>query len=235
MVNALSLDKDIAREVAVEPKQTGNIFQNISEAFSNAVKKGVDSLSFPEQLGESVKKGLEKIDLKEIGSAAAESALKKGMSKLGMKSTTFNGLKGVAEAIKEGDLKKGLESGLNAAISLLKVPQAAKTMIKGGKDLILNQFFEDELKTVMKKQKNTISRIDKKCKQMEEAFQTSDTKTLDRVAKTLKSDLEKVMPIRDVIHKGEAVLNQYQLYKTKGNQSLTATEKELCQTLSASA
>ena len=33
-------------------------------------------------------------------------------------------------------------------------------------------------------------------------------KTLDRVAKTLKTDLEKVMPIQDVITKGNSILNK---------------------------
>ena len=153
---------------------------------------------------------------------------------MGMKTSTFNSLKSILEAVKEGDLKKGLTAGFNVVISLLKVPTTAKTILKNGKDLVINQVFDDELQTVMTKQKNTISRIDKKCIQMEEAFQKNDVKTLDRVAKTLKTDLEKVMPIQNVIAKGQNILNQYELYKNKGNQQLTNEKKELCLKLSAS-
>lgn len=230
MTNTLTLDINKQRDITLDNQST-NILTNISDAFQNAVKKGAEKINFPENLGEKVKEGLEKIDLKEIGSFAAESALKMGMKNLGMKSSTFTSVKNIFDAVKEGDLKKGLASGLNIAIGLLKVPTTAKTLLKNGKNLILDQVFEDELKKVMTKQKNTISRIDKKCLQMEDAFKTNDTKTLDKVARTLKTDLEKVMPIQDVINKGTQVLNKYQLYKSKGSLELTQDELELCKKL----
>lgn len=230
MSEVLSLDLNKEKEISLG-EQAGNILSNISNAFSNAVKKGTELIDFPDNLGESVKQGLEKIDLKEIGASAVESALKSGMKSLGMKASTFNSLKNIFDAVKEGDLKKGLASGLNVVISSLKVPTTAKTLLKNGKNLILDQVFDDELKTLMTKQKNTISRINKKCVQMEDAFKIDDKKTLDRVAKTLKTDLEKVMPIKDVIDKGNSILNRYQLYKSKGTTAITETEKELCEIL----
>ena len=227
MTNELSLKLNQEKDIELS-SQANNIITNISEAFSNAVKKGAEKLELPYGFGEKVKEGLEKIDLKEIGGSVAETALKAGMKSLGMKTSTFNSLKSIFEAIKEGDLKKGLNSGFNVAISLLKLPTTVKTAIKSGKDVVLEQVFDDELKAIMKKEQNTISRIDKKCLQMEEAFKTDDVKTLDKVAKTLKKDLDKVMPIQNVIEKGQGILNQYELYKNKENKQLTADEKELC-------
>lgn len=227
MTNELSLKLNQEKDIELS-SQANNIITNISEAFSNAVKKGAEKLELPDGFGEKVKEGLEKIDLKEIGGSVAETALKAGMKSLGMKTSTFNSLKSIFEAIKEGDLKKGLNSGFNVAISLLKLPTTVKTAIKSGKDVVLEQVFDDELKAIMKKEQNTISRIDKKCLQMEEAFKTDDVKTLDKVAKTLKKDLDKVMPIQNVIEKGQGILNQYELYKNKENKQLTADEKELC-------
>lgn len=230
MVNTLSIELNKEKDNLLN-ENSGNILNNISEAFSNAVKKGSELINLPDDIGEKVKDGLEKIDLKEIGSSAVESALKAGMKNLGMKSSTFNSLKNIFDAVKEGDLKKGLASGLNVAINALKIPVSAKTILKNGKNLILDQVFEDELKKVMTKQKNTISRIDKKCTQMEEAFKSNDIKTLDKVARTLKTDLEKVMPIQDVISKGQAIINKYQLYKSKGAIELNQIEKDLCEKL----
>ena len=230
MVGNLELSLNNVRELSLD-NQSKNIITNIGDAFSNAIKKGSEKLSFPDELGEKVKTGLEKIDLGEIGEKAAESALKLGLSKLGIKTTTFNSVKEIFEAIKEGDLKKGLSAGFNTVISLLNIPQTAKTIMKEGKDLILDQTLSDELKTIMKKQQNTISRIDKKCMQMEEAFKTNDVKTLDRVYKTLKSDVQKVMPIKDTIEKGNSMLNRYELYKSKNGKQLNNDELELCQKL----
>ncbi len=230
MVGNLELSLNNVRELSLD-NQSKNIITNIGDAFSNAIKKGSEKLSFPDELGEKVKTGLEKIDLGEIGEKAAESALKLGLSKLGIKTTTFNSVKEIFEAIKEGDLKKGLSAGFNTVISLLNIPQTAKTIMKEGKDFILDQTLSDELKTIMKKQQNTISRIDKKCMQMEEAFKTNDVKTLDRVYKTLKSDVQKVMPIKDTIEKGNSMLNRYELYKSKNGKQLSNDELELCQKL----
>lgn len=232
MNNTLALNLNEEKEIVLE-KQSKNILENISDAFSNAVKKGTELIKLPDNWGEEVKSGLEKIDIKEIGESVVETALKTGMKSLGMKTSTFNSLKNVVDAVREGDLKQGLDSGINAVVGMLKIPTSIKTLIKNGKDVILDQVFEDELKTVMTKQKNTISRINKKCTQMEEAFQNNDTKTLDRISKTLKTDLEKVMPIKDVIKRGENVLNQYQLYKNKGNKELTQDEVEVCKILTA--
>ena len=209
-----------------------NIINSVSDAFSKAFKKGTEKISFPDDIGEKVKEGIEKIDLKEIGSTMAVDALKIGLKKLGIKTSTFNNVKDVFEAVKEGDLKKGLSSGINVAISALKIPQSAKNMIKEGKNLIIEKTFEDELKNVMKKQQNTISRIDKKVIQMEEAFQKNDIKTLDKVYKSLKTDMDKVVPIKDVIERGNSMLNKYELFKNKGNVELSTDELELCDKLS---
>ena len=198
MAKALGLSLNDAKELTLD-KQAQNIITNIGEAFSNAVKKGSEKLSLPDDLGNAVKEGFEKIDLGEIGGKAAETALKVGLNKLGIKSNTFTSVKQIFEAVKEGDLKKGLSSGLNVAINLLKVPTVAKTILKEGKELILNQTLDDELKNLMKKQQNTVTRINNKCNQMEEAFKNNDTKTLSKVYKSLKKDVEAVMPIKDVI------------------------------------
>jgi len=178
-----------------------------------------------------LKSGFNKIDLKEIGNNAATEALKTGMNNLGMKRSTFNDLKSIFDAVKEGNLKRGLDSGLDIAIGMLPVSKNIKNIIKSSKDLILDKSFDDELKTIMKKQQNTISRIDKKCNQMEEAFSNRDSKSLDKIYKTLKSDIEKVMPIKNVIDNGNRMINKYELYKSKGSFDFTNEELELCNKL----
>ena len=230
MAESLNLSLNDVKELQLGD-QAKNILTNIGNAFSNAMQKGAEKLSFPEGMKEQVKLGLEKIDLKEIGGKAAEGALKAGMQKLGIKSGMFSNLKGIFEAVKEGDLKKGLSSGFNTAIDLVKLPKVAKTILKEGKNLILDRTMGDEFKRIMKSQQNTISRINKKCNQMEEAFKNNDTKTLDKIAKTLKTDVEKVMPIQNVINRGNEMLNKYELFKNKSGAQITSEELELIKKL----
>jgi len=230
MAESLSLSLNDVKELQLGT-QAKNIIANIGDAFSNAMQKGTEKLSFPEGMKEQVKLGLEKIDLKEIGGKAAEGALKAGMQKLGIKSGMFSSLKGIVEAVKEGDLKKGLSSGFNAAIELIKLPKVAKTILKEGKNLILDQTMGDEFKRLMKSQQNTISRINKKCNQMEEAFKNNDTKALEKISKSLKTDVEKVMPIQRVINRGTEMLNRYELFKNKNGMEMTKDEIELIKKL----
>jgi hypothetical protein len=230
MAGSLSLSLNDVKDLSLD-NQAKNIITNIGDAFSKAVQKGAEKISMPDNLSTAVKEGLKKINLQDIGGKAAESALKEGLKKLGITSTTFSSVKGVIEAVKEGDLKKGISNGINIAINALKVPNAAKTLLKDGKNLIVDKLFEDELKTLMKKQQNTISRIDKRCKEMEEAFKTNDVKTLDKLAKSLKTDVKNVMPIQDVIKRGSDMINRYDLYKSKNGQELTSAELELCKKL----
>ena len=63
MSEALTLDLNKEKEISLG-EQSGNILNNISNAFSNEVKKGTELIDFQDNLGESVKQGLEKIDIK---------------------------------------------------------------------------------------------------------------------------------------------------------------------------
>lgn len=230
MANTLSLSLNDFKDINLT-EQAKNITQGIGSAFQEAMKKATSKLDFPDDMGQAVKDGLEKIDIKSIGGKAGEAALREGLKSLGLKTSSFSGLKGILEAVKEGDLKKGLSSGVDTIVSFLKVPKVAKTIIKQSKDFIIDKAFGDELKTLMKKQQNTISRINKKCIEMEDAFNKNDTKTMDRVYKTLKSDVSKVMPIQDVINRGTAMLNKYELFKNKNGQAISEEELELLKKL----
>ena len=212
-------------------EESNNIFKNVSEAFSNAMKKCEGLLQIPDEYKDVVKDSLDKIDLKELANSATEGALRSGMKSLGMKVSTFDNIKDLFDAIKEGDLKKGLSEGIDLAVATFKIPTALKNTIKSGKTLILDKAFEDELKVVMEKQKNTISRINKKCDQIERAIEENDIKTIEKVSKTLKTDLTKVMPIETVIKRGKEMLNQCELYKNKDIKILSQEEKELCKNL----
>ena len=143
MEKTLELNLNSEKEIVLE-KQSKNILENISDAFSNAIKKGTELINLPDNWSEDVKAGFEKIDLKEIGESVVETALKAGMKSLGMKTSTFNSLKSIFDAVKEGDLKKGLDSGFNIAVGMLKIPTNVKTLLKNSKDVVLDQVFDDE-------------------------------------------------------------------------------------------
>lgn len=231
MVNTIALELEKTRTLDIT-EGAKNIYSNISEAFSNAVDKGIEILPIPRQYETAVKEGVKKFDFKTFAGKAVEATLKTAMKAMGMKASTFDSLKEIGEAIKNSDLKKGLSSVLDIGINSIKgVPTDIKKFIKSSKDLILGETFDHELTKVMTRQKNTIARLDKKCNSFEEAIKKSDIKTMDKLAKNIRTDLEKVMPIEKVIQKAQNILNQYELIKNKEGVALTEQELELCSKL----
>lgn len=230
MEKVLNLELEKSNDIVLT-NESKNIFEDVSSAFSNAINKITDFVQIPEKYKQTVKEQFENFNIKEVAGAATETALRTGMKSLGMKVSTFDNIKDLFDAIKEGDLKSGLSEGIDIALSAIKIPNTVKNVIKSGKTLILEKAFEDELKKVMEKQKNTISRIDKKCNQLEIALKENDEKTIKRVSKTLKTDLEKVMPIEKTIMRGKSVLNECELFKNKDDKMITEVEKELCKKL----
>lgn len=228
MENVLNLELEKNNEIILT-KESKNIFDNVANAFSNAFDKLGDVVKIPDNYKEKVAEQFKNFDVKEIASAATETALRTGMKSLGMKVSVFDNIKDLGTAIKEGDIKSCISKGIDVALSTMKLPSTVKNAIKSGKTLILENAFEDELKKVMEKQKNTISRIDKKCNQLETAIEEKDEKTVNRISKTLKTDLEKVMPIEKTIERGRCVLNKCELFKNKDNKALTQVEAELCE------
>lgn len=230
MEKVLNLELEKSKDLILT-NESKNIFENVANAFSNTIDKIGDYIQIPEKYKETIGEQFKNFDIKEVAGAATESALRTGMKSLGMKVSTFDNIKDLIDAVKEGDLKSGLSEVIDLALSSFKLPTTVKNAIKSGKNLILENAFEDELKKVMEKQKNTISRIDKKCNQLENALKENDEKTINRISKTLKTDLEKVMPIEKTIMRGRSILNECELFKNKNNKEITELEKELCRKL----
>lgn len=229
MAQALALDLDLGKNNLLEmTKENQNLVSEVSNAFSNAVNKGIGLVELPENYREVVTTEVKKTNWKEAGAKVIEGALRIGAQALGINSKSFDSIKSAFEALKAGNFKEGLSSVLDSGIEVLTgVPKAAKDLIKSGKDIILGTNLENELKTVMVKQKNTIDRLDKKCDKFDKALQNNDAKEMKKQIRLIKNDLEKVMVIENTINRARSTVNQYELMQMKGAM-LTAQEKEVC-------
>ncbi len=80
----------------------------------------------------------------------------------------------------------------------------------------------------MVKQKNTLSRLNKKCDNFDKALKENDEKNMKKYATAIGKDLEKVSLISKTIDRGKEILNKYELMKNKGSTELNSLEQELC-------
>ena len=232
MSQALTLDLDRGLELQMT-NENQNIVKEVSNAFTNSVENGIEKIDLATDIKNTVKDAIRKEEFKSAGSKAVEAALRIGAKVLGINNSTFNSAKQILEALKEGDLKKGLAGALDIGVDLIKgIPSEAKKLIKSSKNLILGESLESELTKVMTKQKNTIERLDKKCNKFDEALSKNDEKEMSKQIKSIKSDLDKVMLIENTINRARSIVNQYELMKTKGTYELTKAEYEVCEKIS---
>ncbi len=227
MNNSLTLDLNKGLELTLTPENK-NIVSEVSNAFTNAIDKGIEKINVDTTIQNSVKDIMKKEQVKTAGAQAIEAALRIGAKVIGINNSTFNSAKQILDALKTGDLKKGLAGVIDIGIDLIKgVPAEAKKLIKSSKNLILGETFDSELKNVMVKQKNTIDRLDKKCNKFDEALSKNDDKEMAKQIKSIKADLDKVMLIENTINRARATVNKYELMQNKGVYELSKAEYEV--------
>ncbi|MBQ9266839.1 MAG: hypothetical protein IJ217_00910 [Clostridia bacterium] len=229
MEQALTLELDKGLELEMT-KENQNIVTEVSNAFSNAVDKGIEQVDIADEYKSLIKSEARKGELKTAGAQAVEAALRIGAKAIGLNNSTFNSAKQILEALRAGDLKKGLSAAIDIGIDFIKViPADARKLIKSSKDLLLGDSLDSALKDVMVKQKNTIDRLDKKCDKFDEARSKNDEKEMAKQIKSIKTDLDKVMLIENTINRARSTVNQYELMKNKGVIELTPVEQEVCE------
>lgn len=216
----------------VTAKENQNIVEGVSEAFANAVSKGIENVDIDSEYKDIVKSETKKTDFKKIGRNVGEAALRIGAKAIGINTTTFDNTKDLIEALKAGNVKEGLSSALDIGIDLFKgVPSAAKKLIKASKNELLGVNLDDEFTKIMEKQKNTISRLNKKCDKFDDALNKNDEKEMKKQVRLIKNDLDKVMLIENTISRARGIVNKYELMQNKSQEQLSSAEKELCEKL----
>ncbi len=205
----------------------------VSTAFNNSLDKGLNNMGLGESMLDKIKKGFEKINIKDVASKTIDTAMKTTLKvATGIKAKTVDSLKDIGKAIRDCDLKSGLKGVLNIGIGAIKgVPTSIKNVVKDGVDLILGDTFDNELQKVMVKEKNTLTRIDKKCNEFEKAFTENNEKDMKKYANGISKDLEKISLISKTIDRGKEIVNRYELIKNKGSTELNSIEQELVKML----
>lgn len=210
-----------------------NAASTVKEAFNNTLDKGLNNLNVEAGMLDKVKEGLKKVNVKEVASNTIDTALKSTLKMaVGAKAKTVDTFKNIGKAIRDCDLKEGLKNVVHLGVDAIKgIPTSIKNVVKDGVDLVLGDTFDDELQKVMVKQKNTLSRLDKKCDNFEKALNDNNEKDMKKYIKGINSDLEKISLISNTIDRAKGILNQYELMQNKGSTELNSIEQELCKKL----
>lgn len=211
-----------------------NATTTVSEAFNNALDKGINKLDLQNNVVNKVKDGFKKFNIKDVASKTIDTAMKTTLKSVaGVKASAVNDIKDIGKAIRDSNLKSGLRGVINLGVDSMKgIPSAVKKIVKGGTDLILGETFDDELKRVMTTNKNTLARMNKKCDSFEKAYNEKDEKGMKKYAEGITKDLEKVSLISQTINRGKEIVNRYELMKNKGSTNISKVEQDLLKQIS---
>lgn len=226
----LSLNKD---NRLIDSTDLSNATVTVNESLNNAINTELKKMDLQDNIITKVKNGFSNGKTKELISDTIDGALKAVLkSTMNVKARTVNNFKDFGKAIRDSNLKAGLKSALKIGVDSIKgVPASVKKVVRDGVDLILGDTFDNELQKVMTKNKNTISRIDKKCSEFEKAFSANNEKDMKKYANSISKDLDKISLISNTVDKGREVVNRYELIKNKGSTELSSIERELCEKL----
>lgn len=227
----LELNRGLDLNVSDAVKNAGI---TISNAFNNALDKGIDKLNLENGVISKIKDGFQKFNIKDVASKTIDTAMKSTLKSVaGVKAKTVDNIKNLGKAIRDSNLKAGLKSVINIGVDSMKgIPTVAKKVVKDGVDLILGDTFDDELKRVMTTNKNTLSRLNQKCEKFEKAFKEQDEKGMKKYVQGITKDLEKISLISETINRGKEIINRYELMKNKGSTNISAVEQDLLKQIS---
>lgn len=226
----LNLNKD---NKLIDNTELSNAATTVNESLNNAINTELGKMNLQDNVITKVKNGLNNEKTKGLISSTIDGALKAVLkSTMNVKARTVNNFKDLGKAIRDSNLKNGLKSALKIGVDSIKgIPTSVKKVVRDGVDLILGDTFDNELQKVMTKNKNTLSRIDKKCNEFEKAFSSNNEKDMKKYANSISKDLDKISLISNTVDRGKEIVNRYELIKNKGSTELSSIERELCEKL----
>lgn len=166
---------------------------------------------------------------------AIDNVVDMGKSVLGIFTGKFDNLSQVKNTIKSGGLLDSISDVLDWGINKAKksgiISKSTASLIDKGKDAILNTV-NNNIEDNLTEQMESIEKIDKYTSNWSEYYQNQDFNNMEKQYKKIKKELEKVMPLENVITKARQLENVHQLIKNKGGDfNLSQEELDLANKL----
>jgi len=165
---------------------------------------------------------------------AISSAVDMGKSVIGIFTGKFENITQAENAVKSGGIIDGISDALDYALNLCskfgKIPNAICSVIKGGKDAILDTI-SNNIEEEFKNQVSSVEKINSYMQNWKNSYNNKDLDGMEKEYKKLEKELEKTLPIENTIKEARNIENIHILIKNKGNFNLSNDELELAKKL----
>lgn len=165
---------------------------------------------------------------------AISSAVDMGKSVIGIFTGKFENVTQAENAVKSGGIIDGISDALDYALNLCskfgKIPNAICSVIKGGKDAILDTI-SNNIEEEFKNQVSSVEKISSYMQNWKNSYNNKDLDGMQKEYEKLEKELEKTLPLENTIKEARNIENIHILIKNKGDFNLSNDELELAQKL----
>ena len=165
---------------------------------------------------------------------AISSAVDMGKSVIGIFTGKFENITQAENAVKSGGIIDGISDALDYALNLCskfgKIPNAICSVIKGGKDAILDTI-SNNIEEEFKNQVSSVEKINSYMQNWKNSYNNQDLDGMEKEYKKLEKELEKTLPLENTIKEARKIENIHILIKNKGDFNISNDELELAKKL----
>lgn len=164
-----------------------------------------------------------------------DSAINFGKSAIGIVTGNFESVSQAEKAIEKGGIIDGVSNVIDFTVDNVSnlgiIPDEITSIIKKGKDVLLNNV-SSNIKKEFKSQTKNIDNLASYTNFWKEGFENQDFSQMEKYIKKIQNTLNKTMPIEKLIEEAKAVENLHELIKNNGgNFDLSEEQKELAKIL----
>lgn len=232
----LNIDKNVENN-ELEIKQNNFLKTNIGSIVNTAIDVGLRFIlpDFIEEQIIEIKDSLIEGGIKDGVKTVIEKSIDLGKSTIGIITGKFNNVEQMQNAIKVGGVIDGISNVIDSIVTKQnnkgKISDKATELIKTGKKLLLNNI-SSNIENMIIEQTRMIEMIQKYSRNWEKAYNNRDMNEMEKEYKKIKTLLNKIAPIEDIINNSRKIENLHSLIKNKGdNFNITENEKELAEFL----
>lgn len=164
-----------------------------------------------------------------------DSAINTGKSAIGIITGNFENVSQIQLAVKNGGILDKVSDLLDYTIDFAKeknvIDKNISSLIKNGKNSIIKSV-EEKIEETLTNQIKAVEKVEKYCNNWNIGYASQDITAMDKAYKNIKNNLEKIVPIENIINKARTIENLHNLIKNNGNSfDLTKEEERLAEKL----
>lgn len=158
-----------------------------------------------------------------------DKSLEFGKSTLGIVTGEFENISQIQLAIKKGgildNVSKLLDLSINFAKSKNLITSDIANLVKKGKNSIISSI-SDKIEESLTNQLKAVEKIEKYCENWNVSYGNQDFSEMEKAYKNIKINLEKIVPLENIINSARKIENIHNLIKNNGN-NFNITEEEI--------